>query len=249
MALKLLDQVDGAFKDAVIQQKEDVVQATASVTVDPAVLAPGVAQMVGRIMESERRAQAANNLRQIALAMHNFQAVYNSLPPAAIYDRNGKPLLSWRVQLLPFLEQDRLYKEFHLDEPWDSPNNKKLLDRMPRVFASPSQGKSHFTAYQVFVGKGTVFEGKKGISLVNIPDGTSNTILAVETLPAVPWTKPEDIPFDVDRPLPKLGGFHEGGFWATMCDGSARFIKSTVPEKTLKIAIGRNDGQVLPKDF
>src|SRR5262245_19749930 len=83
--------------------------------------------------KEELRRQSANNLKQLVLAVHNFSDTYNRLPPAAVCDKKtGKPLLSWRVILLPFVEQGPLYKEFKLDEPWDGPNNKKLLEKMPK---------------------------------------------------------------------------------------------------------------------
>ena len=104
------------------------------------------------------------NLKQLALAMFNYDA-NSHFPAAAVYDKNGKPLLSWRVMVLPYIEQDALYKEFHLDEPWDSDHNKKLLEKMPPLFGAgdDKRFKNHETHYQTFVGKGTIFEGKKGM--------------------------------------------------------------------------------------
>ena len=159
----------------------------------------------------------------------------NKLPAAAVYDKDGKPLLSWRVTLLPYIEQGSLYKEFHLDEPWDSDHNKKLLAKMPTTFVPPdSQAfKDHETFFQAFVGKDTVWSGV--FSIGNIPDGTSNTILFVEAKKAVPWTKPEDISLDAGKLLPKLGGLSEGGFMAALCDGSVRFFPATMKEETLRI--------------
>src|SRR4051794_3818491 len=84
--------------------------------------------------EAARRSQCVNNLKQIGLAMHNYNSAYDVFPPAVITDPDGKPLLSWRVLLLPFLDEQALYEQFKLDEPWDSPNNKPLLSRMPKVF-------------------------------------------------------------------------------------------------------------------
>jgi hypothetical protein len=246
--LKLIGITEAAIKGAVVERDGDVVRARGSFKFDAVALAPLLAEVVGPEGPTAERAQGFNNIKQIVLAMHNFFDVYNKLPPAAIYDKVGKGLLSWRVQLLPFIGENDLYMQFHLDEPWDSQHNKKLLDKMPAAYAPPGKEKGHLTPYRVFHGKGAIFEGKKGISFL-APDGTSNTIMVVETLPLVPWSKPEDLPFDVNKPLPKLGGLHEGGFIVGMCDGSARFVKSTVSEKTLKIAIGRDDGQPLPPDF
>ncbi len=124
----------------------------------------------------------------------------------------------------------RLYNEFHLDEPWDSDHNKKLLEKMPAAFApADSQAfKDHETHYQAIVGKDTVFDGTK-LTLVHITDGTSNTILFVEAKKAVPWTKPEDVTFDVGKLLPKVGGLSEGGFLAGhVRDGSVHFFRSTI---------------------
>jgi hypothetical protein len=250
--LKLLEAVDAALKDAALTRQGDALRAVARLQIEPDTIAPVVVEYFAQQMGRASRVQGVNNLKQIVLAMHNFHDAYGHFPPAAVYDKAGKPLLSWRVQLLPFLAEDELYKQFRLDEPWDSDHNKKLLDKMPRVYAPSGRdqkNKGHLTPYLVFVGKGTVFEGKKGIRIADITDGTSNTFMVVETLPLVPWTKPDDLPFDADKPLPKLGGLHEGGFYAGLADGSVRFVRSKVAQKTLKIAIGRNDGQVLPEDF
>src|SRR5207249_2796575 len=80
-----------------------------------------------------RRTVSQNNLKQIGLAMHNYHDTYRHFPPQALTDKNGKPLLSWRVAVLPFIEQDNLYRQFKLDEPWDSEHNRKLLERMPKL--------------------------------------------------------------------------------------------------------------------
>ena len=138
--------------------------------------------------EAARRSKCVNNLKQIALAMHNYNDTNGVLPPAATLDPNGKPLLSWRVVLLPYFKQDSLYQQFKLDEPWDSPNNKPLLARMPKVFECPSwpQTGSETTTYQVLVGLGTLFEKPEGTSFKEVTDGTSNTLMVVETKAADP---------------------------------------------------------------
>jgi prepilin-type processing-associated H-X9-DG protein len=248
--LKLLDMAETIVKGTTIRVDQSTLTAQARAQLDPLVAATAVFESIQKPTSASARVQSQNNLKQIALAMHNFHSVYNHFPAAAIYDRSGKPLLSWRVQLLPFLEANDLYQQFHLDEPWDSEHNKKLLDKMPRVYrAVGGEEPTHKTHYQVFVGKGTVFEGKKGIKIPDILDGTSNTILAAEAATPVPWTKPEDLPYDPNKPLPKLGGLFENGFNVAMCDGSVRFLSNKVTPRTLNLAIQRNDGQVLGNDF
>jgi hypothetical protein len=208
--------------------------------------------VVQHLRMAAARAAATNNLKQLGLAMHSYADKNEGrLPPQAVLGKDGKALLSWRVLILPYLEQDALYKEFHLDEAWDSPHNKKLLKKMPKVYAHPAsparRGETHF---QAFVGNGAFFEGKRGLRFpADFPDGTSNTIMFVEAAKAVPWTKPEDLPYNPKKPLPKLGGFFPGGFLAGLCDGSVRFVRNSVSTKTLRNAITRNDGEVLGADW
>jgi hypothetical protein len=138
-----------------------------------------------------------------------------------------------------------------MDEAWDGPNNKKLLDRMPAVFRSPyDDPKSMSTAYAVLVGKGTVFEPRHdGIKISDITDGTSNTILVVEARRNCPWMKPEDIPFDADKPVPELGGFVENKFAAVMADGRACIFERSKIEEILNWMIRRNDGHPIEIPF
>ena len=195
--------------------------------------------------------QSQNNLKQMALAMHNYHATYKHLPKPAIYSKDGKPLLSWRVAILPFIEQAQLYREFKLNEPWDSPHNKKLLAKIPPIYV-PLGGKTkvqHGTYYQVFTGPGTVFEGNKRIGFTDVPDGTSNTIMIVEAGEAVPWTKPADLPYNPGKDLPKLGGLFPAGFNVAMCDGSVRWVPRRFNRANFRIAIMRNDGIVSSGDF
>jgi RNA polymerase sigma factor (sigma-70 family) len=203
-----------------------------------------------KIRNAANRARSSNNLRGLVLAMQTYSDANGRLPTAAIFDKDGKPLLSWRVMILPYIEQNALYKEFHLDEAWDSDHNKKLLGKMPPLFAGGDEQalKNHETYYQGFVGKGAAFDGTKGLQVPkDIPDGTSNTILLVEAKKAVPWTKPEDIPFDAGKLLPKVGGLDKDGFLAALCDGSSRFVPLTVQDDDLRTWIIRNSGKVRPE--
>jgi len=157
---------------------------------------------------------------------------------------------------LPFIEQGALgalYNQFHLDEPWDSPHNIKLLDKMPKIYAPPRGVKNkvkYGTFYQAFVGNGAAFDQKQEMSIPrSFPDGTANTILLVEASKAVPWTKPEDIPYNPKKPLPKLGAAFDNGFFVLMADASTRFIKNTISKETLHAAITRAGGEVLGSDW
>jgi beta-lactamase regulating signal transducer with metallopeptidase domain len=190
----------------------------------------------------------------------------------------GKVPHSWRVAILPYLEHDPLYKQYNFDEPWDGPGNRKLLDKMPAVLGypgldgSPASGTN--TAYFVFTGKGTALSpssgaapagrtgnvprpitttpplgsGPLGPTLIDITDGTSNTILAVEAKRDIPWTKPEDFPFDPNAVLPELGGYNGNGFNAVFADGAVRFISKTVDTTVLKGLITRDGGEVIRRD-
>ena len=202
---------------------------------------------VQQVRFAARRTQSSNNLRQMSLACMNYESAFMRFPQQAIYSEDGKPLLSWRVAILPFIEQKALYDRFHLDEPWDSPHNIKLLEVIPAVYRSPTIGDlGNKTPYQAFVGKETVFpdDAKRKIGFGAITDGTSNTIMFVESneANAIEWTKPGDIPFDPKQPVGATVNALPGGFNAVFCDGSTHFITDTVPQMTLKHLIMRADG-------
>jgi hypothetical protein len=206
------------------------------------------AAAVNAMKEEGDRIRSLINLRMLAGVMHTHADTTGHFPPAAITDKDGKPLLSWRVAVLPLLGEDELYKRFNLDEPWDGPNNKKLLARMPAVFEPPLPPKGwepNTTFYQVFTGEQTIFPPGKTTPLFGITDGTSNTLLIVEAGEAVPWTKPQDLPYDPKQPLPMLGGiFQNGGFQAVMADGhTGRFLSKNLPPATLRALITPAGGE------
>lgn len=171
----------------------------------------------GRTAEDDAKAhrQTSRNLRTIGLAMQNFAAKTpdGRFPAAAILapaeiSKESKPFLSWRVAILPFLNQQELYDKFHRDEPWDSPHNKALLEQIPEMY-EPVIGKGDpqgFTYYQVFTGDEAMFAGDVGPRFEEILDQRSQTAMVTEANKAVPWTKPEDVRVDKNQPLPKLGG-------------------------------------------
>ncbi|MBN2022107.1 MAG: DUF1559 domain-containing protein [Pirellulales bacterium] len=198
--------------------------------------------------EAARRAQSANNMKQIGIAMHIYLEAKKTFPARANFDAEGKPLLSWRVHILPYIEQEALYREFHLDEPWDSPHNKTLIDRMPEIYRNPSSPSPPGQAnYLVPVGPGTLFEGDKGSKIREILDGTSNTILVVEADPdrAVIWTKPDDLTYDPASPAAGLGRAHPGGFNAAFADGSVRFLAKDIDPTVLRAFMTRAGKEIV----
>ncbi len=198
------------------------------------------------VIATSRRTREVNNLKQIGLAMHNFADANRGFPPTMIVDRSGQPLLSWRVAILPYIEQDNLYRQFKFDEPWDSEHNKKLLKYMPSVYAIPGQTPrgSTKTHLQVFVGGGAVFDKLLPTRIRSITDGTSNSIMVAQAAKAVPWTKPDDLDFDPNGMLPKLL-FRDGITNVAFCDGSVRTLSVKIDEQVLKTMITRDGGEIV----
>lgn len=190
-------------------------------------------------------ARSQKNLTRLGLASYEFYEAHKRYPAAAIINKEGQPVLSWRVALLPYLGFAELHKQFKLDEPWDAPHNKSLLSKMPDVYAPVGvKTKEPFqTFYQVFVGKRTPFESSQGIQLNAVKDGSSFTLMVVEAGEPVLWTKPADLAFDSDKPLPKLGGLFPDRVHAVFLDGSVLAIKQPFDESLFRSAITYDDGQ------
>jgi len=187
------------------------------------------------------KAKCADNLATLARIMHDHVSEKRTYPPAAIYSKDGKPLLSWRVALLEHMGEDDLLKEFKTDEPWDSAHNKKLIKKMPKIYALPGVETKEpgMTFFQVFTGKGTIFEGKEGLKLTDHLKSGDSHFMIVEAGEPVPWTKPDDLAYDSKKPLPKLGRLSDEGFHAafTFLGDRVRFIPKSITEKQLRSMI------------
>jgi RNA polymerase sigma factor (sigma-70 family) len=198
------------------------------------------------------------NMRKLVSSMHKYaEANQGRLPPPAVPGKDGKMLLSWRVLLLPYLGEGELYEKFKLSEPWDSPHNKKLLPRMPEVYAAPGVKlrQPFYTFYQVFVSpkpkegedviQAAFVEGWQMRFPASFTDGTANTILIIEGGEAAPWTKPVDLPYVGNQALPKLGGAFTEVIQAATASGDIFVISRKYDESNLRAAITSNGGEVI----
>ncbi len=241
----------GLLGKAQIEATGQTVRLQTSSPIDEARAAAVVVSYATTARITSARAQSANNLKQIGLAFYNYAETNKHLPPPVLYGgKSGKVPYSWRVAILPFLAQEELYNAYNFDEPWDGPNNSKLLERMPSVYGYPALGggsKTH-TAYFVFTGKDTMLGKGEKPSWSDVSDGCSYTILAVEARREVPWTKPEDITFDLALPVSQIGGFTPDGANVLFGDGSVRYIKTDISRAVMKALITRSGGEVISSD-
>jgi hypothetical protein len=229
----------------------------ASMTTVAPVVAITMVRTVHPARQAAVRVQGANQLKQIELALLNFEQANRGFPAGYSADANGKPLLSWRVYILPYIEQDALFRAFHLDEPWDSPHNKALIAKMPREYRAPnSKAKPGMTNYLGVGGADGIFVrpepgNHRGTPFAKISDGASNTILTVEVPDesAVIWTKPGDFAPNKKDPTKGLVGPRSDGFQAGFADGSVRFIPRNVAPATLRALFTKSGGEPVNADF
>jgi prepilin-type processing-associated H-X9-DG protein len=198
-----------------------------------------------------RRTECKNHLKQLALAMHNYHDKYGSFPPAYIADKNGRPMHSWRVLLLPFLEFGPLYDQYRFDEPWNGRHNRELAALPIQLFHCPADtGTKTDSSYFVVVGPKTIFPGASSIKIADITDGTSNTILLVEAVDSgINWLEPRDMSYEeaLRGINPKTGwgisSRHDGGAQVAFADGSSPLLPDDTPLEKLRLFLERNDGQ------
>jgi hypothetical protein len=237
----------------------DPVSPSASSKQEPPVTEKQEPKLVYKKIERTRAGQArarmknSNNLKQVALAVHTFHGTYSQFPigeSPIIQYRDGQPLLSWRVHLLPFLIQSPLYQQFKLDQPWDSPDNLKLLDQIPKVYQNLDyKGLGSHTTVLAINGPGAVFNPSEKLHFRNVTDGTAQTVLVINAGPdkAVPWTKPQDLTYQPDAIIKSLGDVNDP-FMVMFADGAIYPIRKTVDERTLLKMFQRNDGKFFVRE-
>jgi type II secretory pathway pseudopilin PulG len=203
--------------------------ATAGILV--ALLLPAVQQA----REAARRNQTMNKMKQIEIALQNYHDVHKHFPPAATTDKDGKPLLSWRVAILPYMDENPLYQQFHLDEPWDSEHNLPLSAKLPDSYESPSFSTGNKTLFLGALGKELMFTGAEGLGMRSVIDGTSKTIMFVEADPAkaVVWSQPGDLKIDPKQPDADLATHAGGVHLVAAVDGSIHTLSTGVKAATL----------------
>jgi Protein of unknown function (DUF1559) len=206
-----------------------------------------------------RRFECANHLKQIGIALHTYHDTYGSFPPAYVADENGKPMHSWRVLLLPFMEEQPIYNQYDFSEAWDGPNNIRLAPMISHLYGCPSDATSGLpsqTSYVVVTGRGTLWSGDKAIGLKEIEDPTASTIAVVEVHNSgIQITEPRDL--DITRlPLainPKNGkgisSGHTGGAQVVTADGSIHFLSDATSKETLLKLLLRDNGSPKTDDF
>jgi len=247
---QFFDILTKSLADVKIDAADKTVHVSANVEAGPALVAGFLMPAMASAKEAKLRTQSMNNLKMLALALLNYEDARKHFPPAVIRDKNGKPLLSWRVAVLPFIdpwdENKALYDQFHLDEPWDSEHNRELIKKMPKEFRDPHDPESSTNAsYFMPTGKGMVGGSENGTQMKEIRDGTAMTILLVEAKRDIPWTKPEDIEIEADptKPLPTFGGhLPDNVFGALFCDGHVQVISNEADPKALR-AVFTIDGR------
>lgn len=194
-----------------------------------------------------RRSQCVNNMKQIALALWNYEQVYKALPPAYTVDAKGRPLHSWRTLILPYLEQTSLYNSIDLSKPWNDPANAKALETPVLTYRCPStDGPDNKTAYLAIVGPNDCFLPNESRRLADITDDQSSTLTIIEAgeEDAVPWMAPKDADESLMMRLgPNTHLHHPGGTNVGLVDGSVRFMKATIPAEVRRAIMSISGGE------
>jgi hypothetical protein len=202
------------------------------------IICPGLVTAISNIKPSAKRMMCQSNLKQLGLVLLNYEDARQKYPSVYIRDKDGKPLFSWMVQLLPFMENSSLYKQLRKDEPWDSPINKPLLQEMYWVYQCPSSHNqdNDSTNYEAIIGPGTIWREKETLKLSDLPEGGSHTVALVEMADSdVHWAQP--FALTVEEVLenmktgkgPRISCYHPNCVNVLFADASIRTFPSRMP--------------------
>ncbi|MEM7559222.1 MAG: DUF1559 domain-containing protein [Planctomycetota bacterium] len=203
-----------------------------------------VVPAIGSLHDPARRMQCPNNLKQLSLALLEYENAYGSFPPAYTVDAKGNRLHSWRTLILPFIEQQPLYSKIDLSKPWDHPANAKLSSKQISVYECPSAGISPGSStYFVVDDPSGIFNGSNTTKIAQIQDGTSNTLLIVEVDKslAVPWMSPDDIDLKTYLDV-KFSSGHTGGANCCFADGACWFLDSSLDRASMRALVTKSAG-------
>lgn len=229
-----------------------------------AVSIPCIAVMIGlllpavqKVREAAGRVQASNNMKVVGLGMHNhadrnfkLHGPFADPPPGATVPPNDR--LSWRVSLLPYIEQGHVFNQFKLDQPWNGPANAGPANTIIKDYCDPLDGQpSVNTRIRCFFDNGALFDSdpSRRVSFSGVSDGTSNTIAYVESADTVKWAQFNEFRFEPHGTPPKFGHPQRSTFMVVMADGSVRSVSKSIDPQVLKMAITKNGGEVLPPDW
>ena len=215
-----------------------------------AALKSGSSEVLSAALLQADELSARRQLRALALAIFNHDSAMKRLPsPLSGLDGKAPRKLSWRVDLLPFLDEQELYQQFHLDEAWDSPHNRSLIPHMPNVFRIPQSKYPAQSGLSTFVlpsNADTMWPADRVLDFKDIEDGTSNTIMIVEVNDdmAQEWTKPDPFEINMQNPASQLGGHFNDKIFFAMGDGSSNAIPRN-KFGDLKALLTRSGGEVI----
>jgi prepilin-type processing-associated H-X9-DG protein len=204
--------------------------------------------------ESARRTHCRNNLKQIGVSMQQHLMQYKRLPASG----EGDPAVSWRVKMLPYLEEAARFDRYDPTQPWDSSTNRMIIDPMPLAYCCPSASRSgpDEANYVGVAGENTMMGTSRGVSAGECRDGMSNTIMLLEVeASGITWTEPRDLDeatFDYSINSDTGAGVkspHPGGINVVMGDGSVQFLREDIDPDVFRAMVSRNGGEFLPAEF
>jgi prepilin-type processing-associated H-X9-DG protein len=210
---------------------------------------------VRSIRQTDHQAQCLANLQQIAMAVYDYRQRYDTFPPPVITDEDGRAMHSWRVLILPFLDQQELYDRYDFGQSWDSPDNRELIEMIPKVYRCPADpsGRGSQTSYLMIVGPGTFPSVTGPTRLDEFPDGGNLTLMLVETVNSgIDWTEPRDLnaeemSFEVNDPAGgAIGSRHPGGAHVALCDGTVRFLSDWTSPEQVQAMTTVDGGETIP---